>query len=104
MNGTYTAVVDRIVDGKTAVLLLEDGDELVAQVDLPVAQLPETARHEGVVLTVEMVAGDVKSVQHKPDETRKRRKAAKERLDRLSTPLNDRSEGELNSTSTEDES
>ncbi|GAB7092545.1 hypothetical protein JCM18237_28160 [Halorubrum luteum] len=95
MNGTYTAVVDRIVDGKTAVLLLEDGDEVIDQIDLPVERLVKQAQHEGVVLTVEMVAGEIDSIQYEPQETRERRESAKERLDRLSTPLKDRNQDDI---------
>ncbi|SNR34530.1 DUF3006 domain-containing protein [Halorubrum vacuolatum] len=87
---TYTAVVDRIVDGETAVLLLEEVDEHDTQLDLPVERLPANAQRDGAVLTVTLVDGTVTSIQHEQAKTQKRREAAQKRLDRLSMPLRER--------------
>ena len=43
MTETYIATLDRIVDGQTAVLLLEDDDETVDQLDVDVTALAETS-------------------------------------------------------------
>ena len=88
MQGTYTAVVDRIVDGKTAVLLIEDGDEVIDQFDINTEELPEKVG-EGGVLTVEVDNNEITSVEYLEDETNSRRQAAQERLDRLSERLPD---------------
>ncbi|WP_342809223.1 hypothetical protein [Natronosalvus hydrolyticus] len=47
MADAATAVLDRIVDGKTVVLLLGDDGETVDQLDVPLAELPSSARVEG---------------------------------------------------------
>ena len=88
MQGTYTAVVDRIVDGKTAVLLIEDGDEVIDQFDINTEELPEKVG-EGGVLIVEVDNNEITSVEYLEDETNSRRQAAQERLDRLSERLPD---------------
>ena len=90
MSETYTATVDRIVDGQTAVLLLEDDGETVDQIDLDVSKLPSAGRHEGAVLAVELVGGEFDGAEYLPDVTRTRTESAQERLDRLSTRASDR--------------
>lgn len=54
MSETYTAVLDRIVDGETAVLLLEADGRVVDERILDVESLPEDGRHEGAVFEVEL--------------------------------------------------
>lgn len=90
MNGTYTATVDRIVDGKTAVLLLEDDGEQFDQLDVPVEQLPTEAQDGGGVLSVTVEDGELVEATYRAEETEARRESARERLDRLSERLSDR--------------
>lgn len=106
MTETYTATLDRIVDGQTAVLLLEDDEEIVAQLDIDVTRLPEDGQHEGAVLEVTVddeLFCDAEYVpettiddrlfcdaEYLPETTQSRRESAQERLDRLSTRLSDR--------------
>ncbi len=113
MSETYTGVLDRIVDGEQAVLLLEDGrdddrttengadeesgngagdgrptvvDELVVGVDA----LPSDGRHEGAVFEVRVDAdGALLEASYRADEERARRESARERFDRLSERLPD---------------
>ncbi len=47
MTEIYTATLDRIVDGQTAVLLLEEDGETVDQLNVDVARLPSESQHEG---------------------------------------------------------
>ena len=88
MQGTYTAVVDRIVDGETAVLLIEDGDEVVDQFDINAEELPEEVG-EGGVLTVQVDDNEIIAMEYFEDETDSRRQTAQERFDRLSERLPD---------------
>jgi len=88
MQGTYTAVVDRIVDGKTAALLIEDGDEVVDQFDIDIEELPEDVG-EGGVLTVQVDDNKITAMEYLEDETNSRRQAVQERFDRLSERLPD---------------
>lgn len=102
-DGTYTAVVDRIevgADGeRLAVLLLEDGeeggadegdvdqgsgDEVVGDLVVERDRLPEDAREDGAVLQVVVEDGDLADARYRPDETGRRREAARSRFDRLS--------------------
>lgn len=113
MSETYTGVLDRIVDGEQAVLLLEDGgdddradengtgeesgdgaesgrptvvDELVVGVDA----LPAEGRHEGAVFAVRVDAdGALLEATYRADAERERRESARERFDRLSERLPD---------------
>lgn len=88
MDGTYTAVVDRIVDGETAVLLIEDGDDVVDQFDLDGEELPDEVG-EGAVLTVEINDGEIISIEYLKNETESRQQGAQDRFDRLSERLSD---------------
>lgn len=86
MNGTYTAVVDRIVDGETAVVLIEDDGDIVEEYTLAVQELPAQAG-EGGVLEVSIENGSLVQLEYLPDETATRRQAAQDRFDRLSERL-----------------
>jgi hypothetical protein len=87
MNGTYTAVVDRIVDGEWAVLLLEADGETVDQFDIDVEKLPPDGQHEGAVFDVSVADGALYGLEYRPWRERARRERAQERFDRLSEPL-----------------
>lgn len=90
MNGTFTATIDRIVDQRTAVILIEDDGDVVEQLDVPVEWLPESAQKEGGVVTIELTDGEIDAIRYEPEQTRRRREAAQNRLDRLSNRLKDR--------------
>lgn len=90
MDGTYTATVDRIADGETAVVLLEADGDTVDQFDVDVTTLPEAGQHEGAVLEVVVENGAFHDAEYLPEETRSRAESAQERLDRLSSRLSDR--------------
>ena len=89
MTGTYTAVLDRIVDGETAVLLLEDDGTVVDERVLDVGRLPEDGRHEGAVFDVELADEALGELRYRPSAERERRESAQERFDRLSERLSE---------------
>lgn len=89
MNGTFTGLVDRIVDGETAVILIEDDGDVIEQFDVPVDRLPESSRHGGEVLSVTVENDEFVSAEHRDEETQERRDSVRERLDRLSKKLSD---------------
>lgn len=87
---THTAVLDRIVDGATAVLLIEEeGEETRREFSVPTGDLPPAARHEGAVVGVTVADGTVLDIEHRPDRERDRRQTAQERFDRLSRRIGD---------------
>jgi len=90
MDGTYTATVDRVVDGTTAVLLVEEDGDVTAQLDVPVEALPDEAQADGGVLSVTLDDGELVDATYRPAETRDCRESARERFDRLSGRLSDR--------------
>jgi len=90
MTETYTATIDRIVDGQTAVLLLEEDNKTVDQLDVDVTTLPPEAEHEGAVLEVVVEASELCEAEYLPEVTQSRKESAQERLDRLSMKLSDR--------------
>lgn len=92
MNGTYTATVDRIVDGQTAVILVEGDKDVIEQFDIPADQLPEEAVGEGSVLTVEITDDTIVELQYDAKATDRRRQTSQDRLDRLSGRLSDRTD------------
>ncbi|ELZ18464.1 hypothetical protein C477_10363 [Haloterrigena salina JCM 13891] len=103
MTERYTAVLDRIVDGETAVLLLEDDGTVVDERVLDVDRLPEDGRHEGAVFDVELADDDsleadddgpeanddLETMSYRPSLERDRREEAQDRFDRLSERLSD---------------
>ncbi|ELY40324.1 DUF3006 family protein [Natronorubrum tibetense] len=89
MTETDTAVVDRIVDGKTAVLLLETDDTVVDERTMAVESLPEDGQHEGAVFDVEFEDDELRELTYRPSVERERRESAQERFDRLSERLPD---------------
>jgi len=88
MDGTYTAVVDRIVDGETAVVLIEEDGDVVEEYNLAVEELP-TEADEGGVLEVRIDHGEVVQMDYSADETAARRQSAQDRFDQLSERLSD---------------
>ncbi|PSP15601.1 DUF3006 domain-containing protein [Halobacteriales archaeon QH_10_67_13] len=87
-DGEYAATVDRIVDGETAVLLIEDDDAVIEQVTRPVEELPADCE-AGSVLEVTVADGELVEITPRPDETAGRRERIAEKLDRLSRRLDD---------------
>ena len=87
LDGTYTATVDRVVEGE-AVLLVESGGETVAERLLPAPELPEGAG-EGAVLSLTFDDDDLAGVEYRPEATGDRRRRMREKFDRLSRRLGD---------------
>lgn len=86
INGTYTAVIDRIVDGETAVVLLESDDEIVDQFDIDIELVPADGQHEGAVFAM-TVDDDRVEMRYQPETEADRRAAAQDRFDSLSKRL-----------------
>lgn len=88
MEGTYTAVIDRIVDGETAVVLIEDDGDVVDEYAIPVGELPAKA-DAGTVLEVRIESKDIVAIEVRNQETEQRKKTNQDRFDRLSKRLSD---------------
>ena len=89
MTDAYTAVLDRIVDGETAVFLLEAEGRVVDELTVDAERVPEDGRHDGAVFDVVVADGELLEATYRPEETDARREAAQERFDRLSRRLGD---------------
>ena len=95
MTRTVTVVLDRIVDGQTAVLLFEgddpreDGGVDSREFHVPVSQLPADGRTDGAVYEAELADDELRSLEYQPETTADRRRAAQDRFDRLSERLGD---------------
>ncbi|WP_049921355.1 DUF3006 family protein [Halopiger djelfimassiliensis] len=90
MGTSYTAVLDRIVDGETAVLLFEDDGGVVDERSFDLETLPTAGRHEGAVFEVTTDVRETEShleLQYRDADERKRRERARDRFDRLSERL-----------------
>ena len=81
---TYTATLDRIVDGQRAVLLLEADGKTVGQFVVGLARLPEDGRYEGAILEVTIDGETLDDVRYLPAAAQSQRESARERLERLS--------------------
>ena len=87
LDGTYTATVDRIVEG-VAVFLIEDGERTVDEHHLPADELPGGVS-EGTVCALRFDAGALVEVEPRPEATGARRERVRERFDALSRRLGD---------------
>jgi hypothetical protein len=88
MDGTFTAVVDRIVDETTAVILVEEDGEIIEQVTVPAEEVPAQSRDEGGRLSLKFRDGDLVSIAHAED-TSEREESIREQFDRLSRRLSE---------------
>lgn len=79
--GASSAVVDRIVDGRFVVLLVEEEGRIVDQLVVPREELP--AVDEGDVLLVVVDEGELSEARVLVGETRRRRRWSADRLDCL---------------------
>ncbi|WP_226479632.1 DUF3006 family protein [Natrinema amylolyticum] len=89
MSETHTAVLDRIVDGETAVLLLEAEGDVIGERIVDVETLPEDGRHEGAVFEVTVEEDALLETTYREEVERDRRESTRERFDRLSERLSD---------------
>ncbi|GAB6860525.1 DUF3006 family protein [Haloplanus litoreus] len=83
-DGTYRAVVDRIEDG-LATLEVEREDGCLVALTVEATALPPAARTADAVLTVTLEDGALASARHDPSGTAARRRALRERFERLSS-------------------
>ena len=81
-DGRYTAVIDRF-EGERAVLLLEDDEEVAAELVVSERRLPEDALHTDAVLSVRVRDGELVTAEYDPEETERRTSDAQSRFDRL---------------------
>lgn len=88
MDGRYTATIDRIVDGETAVLLLEEDGNVIEQFEISTQQLPAEC-DAGSVVSVIVSDDEITEVILRAEETETRRNRIREKFDRLSKRLDD---------------
>lgn len=86
----YAAVVDRIVDGETAVFIVENDGDPIKQLDIPMEGAPpETA--EGEVFTVSVTEEwEIVAFEHEPGEMDERLERNRDRLNQLSENLDNK--------------
>lgn len=77
-HGTYTGIVDRIVDGRHAVFEISEDGEYVGEVVTEVEVLPEDGRYDGALFRVEVEDDDLVALDHRPERERKRRERIRE--------------------------
>ena len=82
-DGTYTAVVDAIEDGRGRLFIEQDGED-VGDAVVPASQLPEDGRHADAILQATIADGALAALRYRPDETIERASAAQRRFDALS--------------------
>ena len=73
------AVIDRIVDGRTAVILVGEDER---QYHCPADRLPEGAK-EGTWLRVEVESGEIVAMEVDQEETDAVRRRIQEKMDKL---------------------
>lgn len=88
-DGTYTAVIDSIEDGKATVFFEQDGTELASAV-LPATDLPTRGRSADSILEIQIENGTIVNWTYDEERTQSRIEQAQDRFDRLSSrPPND---------------
>lgn len=78
----FTGVIDRFEEDLAVILLEEDG-EVVDEIVLDRAKLPDEAAHQDAVLEVTLTEGEVTELSYDPAETDDRTERAQSRFDRL---------------------
>ncbi|WP_435362318.1 DUF3006 domain-containing protein [Haloarchaeobius sp. DFWS5] len=86
---TYTAVLDRFEE-EQAVLLCEDGDEVVDELVIHRMFLPPEGRHQDAIFTLRVGEDDRTVLTYEPGETEERASSAQSRFDQMSQSLSDR--------------
>jgi hypothetical protein len=86
MTTRNKGVVDRIEDGTTAVILLEDDSER-RQLEVPVEYLPPGTHEEGTLVTVTVSNGEFVEAEPRSEETASQRQAMKEKFKSLAKRL-----------------
>ena len=81
-DGRYTAVLDRIEEG-LAVVLIEEGGDVIDERAIPVDRVPDPAQHDGAVLDVEIQDGRLRGISYDDERTEERRRRLQDRFDRL---------------------
>lgn len=84
LDGTYTAVLDRIEDD-LAVLEVSDDDDDTHELVVDVADLPEEGRHPDAVFEVEVSDGEIETATYDELQTEAGKEEAQDRFDRLSS-------------------
>jgi hypothetical protein len=82
-DGNYTAVVDEI-EGSRVRLELQAADDELYELVVEGAELPNTGKEVGAVLSVEVVDEIILDAEYDAKETDHRRQQAQDRFDRLS--------------------
>lgn len=84
--------IDRIVDGKKAVILIEDQEDK-EQLVVDKHQVPEEMRYGGCMMEFERTDdGDIENIEHLQERESNRRKRLRDKFDRLSNRLSDKEE------------
>jgi|GEM_PF-5550229 len=81
-DAELTGIVDGI-ERDIATVLLERAGETIAQRLVQIDRLPASAREDGAVLSVRLSDGEIDRLRHDAAATRRRRAAARERLNDL---------------------
>ena len=84
LDGSYTAVLDRVEDDRAVLEVSDDeGDTHELVVDL--AALPADGRHADAVFEIEIADGDLQAATYDETESATRTEEAQDRFDRLSS-------------------
>lgn len=84
MTDKHTAVIDRIVDDRTAVLLIEGDESVDTQFDIPIEDIPRAGRYEGAVFTAAVEDDQIQLIELREGEAEDRKTELKRRFDQLS--------------------
>lgn len=87
MEGTYTGIVDRIVQDRWAVFEISKDGEWVAELNTAVEEVPEEHRYEGAVFDVEIEGEEILKMHHRPEKEQERRERIRKKAEDLFEPL-----------------
>lgn len=72
MAGTYTGIIDRVVQDRWVVFEISEDGEWVAEINTEVENLPEGYRYSGAQFDVEVADGELVDMHPRPDKQRAR--------------------------------
>lgn len=80
--------IDRIVDDKKVVILVENEDN-TEQIVVSKEQLPESLRYEGCLIKFKKTEDGISELEHLKEEEKERKERIQDKFDRLSKKLSE---------------
>lgn len=90
MKGTYTGIIDRIVEDKWAVFEITKDGEWVAEINTMIEEVPDECQYSGALFDVEIEDDEILEMYHRPEQEQERRERIRKKSERVFEPLDNK--------------